>query len=641
QTDEEALEYYTNLLKTSPTSYSSTTTSVDISVTNAGDYTVYYYIPETDEYLEASGAVSGTLENLTSTVNFTLNNGYWSEGMSSNDATSVGEIGSSVSVGQVEQEGYEYTGWSEDTLSPVTLENEVKTFNGTSDYIDLGTNYKYADKLFVSIEAYMADWSQMAWSDRLISCTEGGGWNFEMTNGGDGIMFTAKDSGASYKYAKSTTKWSDLSAGWHTFVGSFDGDYLRFYIDGELKGVSENFVGQIGYNSSNSIIVGAEAGSSTGVQSTAPGYFDGKIRNVYIANTCVTASSIISHTPDDTYGYPTIYIFEDVYSWLDILAQWSANTYYIKYDAKGGTGTMSNQAVTYGATVALKTNAYSMTNFEFAGWTTSDYDLSEIPTIDYEEGAEICNLTSENGAIITLYAVWLSEYYNAQIFEMATNGSYPSTASSTKTLAARAGTTLTLADVVEAQNLVPDGFSYDYAKDASGNTITTVTVANNNATVVKFYMKRATYNLYLDGNGGDCEGAYGETYLQRYYGQAYGEDINTYFIVDRKGYTFSGWITDATGGTQVSTTTTMGIGDTTIYAHWTANTYTVTFDANGGTVSTTSETVTFDSTYGTLPTPTKPGYRFDGWTINYINVNDLVEAFEKILSIQGFTYIIS
>lgn len=44
-----------------------------------------------------------------------------------------------------------------------------------------------------------------------------------------------------------------------------------------------------------------------------------------------------------------------------------------------------------------------------------------------------------------------------------------------------------------------------------------------------------------------------------------------------------------------------------------STTYKVTFNANGGTVSTTSKTVTKGSTYGTLPTPTRAGYDFVGW----------------------------
>lgn len=42
-------------------------------------------------------------------------------------------------------------------------------------------------------------------------------------------------------------------------------------------------------------------------------------------------------------------------------------------------------------------------------------------------------------------------------------------------------------------------------------------------------------------------------------------------------------------------------------------TYPVTFNANGGTVSTKSKNVTIGSTYGTLPTPNRTGYSFDGW----------------------------
>ncbi len=43
---------------------------------------------------------------------------------------------------------------------------------------------------------------------------------------------------------------------------------------------------------------------------------------------------------------------------------------------------------------------------------------------------------------------------------------------------------------------------------------------------------------------------------------------------------------------------------------------TVTFDANGGSVSTKSKSVEYKKTYGTLPTPTRNGYTFDGWYLS-------------------------
>ena len=83
------------------------------------------------------------------------------------------------------------------------------------------------------------------------------------------------------------------------------------------------------------------------------------------------------------------------------------------------------------------------------------------------------------------------------------------------------------------------------------------------------------------------------------------------------GYTFAGWWTGDNGtGTQVTATTTVTAATNhTLYAKWTANisTVTVTFDAEGGTVSPASKSVTVNATYGTLPTPTRTDYTFTEW----------------------------
>jgi uncharacterized repeat protein (TIGR02543 family) len=51
----------------------------------------------------------------------------------------------------------------------------------------------------------------------------------------------------------------------------------------------------------------------------------------------------------------------------------------------------------------------------------------------------------------------------------------------------------------------------------------------------------------------------------------------------------------------------------TVTAQYEINTYTVTFNANGGTVSPTSDVTGDDWTLGSLPTPTRDGYTFKGW----------------------------
>ena len=82
----------------------------------------------------------------------------------------------------------------------------------------------------------------------------------------------------------------------------------------------------------------------------------------------------------------------------------------------------------------------------------------------------------------------------------------------------------------------------------------------------------------------------------------------------RTGYDFDGWFTASSGGSQVSSSTKVTTdSDQTLYARWSAKEITVTFNANGGSVSQSSKKVAFDSTYGTLPTPTRSGYTFNGW----------------------------
>lgn len=77
----------------------------------------------------------------------------------------------------------------------------------------------------------------------------------------------------------------------------------------------------------------------------------------------------------------------------------------------------------------------------------------------------------------------------------------------------------------------------------------------------------------------------------------------------KDGYTFTGWYTD-----EACTTKYVGEmvrDDMTLYAGWKINTYTVTYDANGGT---DCESVTVDwNTVLTLPTPERTGFDFVGW----------------------------
>jgi uncharacterized repeat protein (TIGR02543 family) len=83
----------------------------------------------------------------------------------------------------------------------------------------------------------------------------------------------------------------------------------------------------------------------------------------------------------------------------------------------------------------------------------------------------------------------------------------------------------------------------------------------------------------------------------------------------RTGYNFSGRYTAASGGTKAGTggefytpSQTM-----TLYAQWTAKTYTITLNKDGGTGGSSTVTGTYGSAMPSVTVPTKTGYTFGGY----------------------------
>ena len=111
----------------------------------------------------------------------------------------------------------------------------------------------------------------------------------------------------------------------------------------------------------------------------------------------------------------------------------------------------------------------------------------------------------------------------------------------------------------------------------------------------------------FDANGGETE----ETSKIVYYGKTY----ETLPVPTREHYTFNGWFTQAEGGTEVTEDTIVdSLENRTLYAQWTQNTFTVNFDANGGTLEGESSMLVASGTaYGELPVPTRANCTFDGW----------------------------
>ena len=125
------------------------------------------------------------------------------------------------------------------------------------------------------------------------------------------------------------------------------------------------------------------------------------------------------------------------------------------------------------------------------------------------------------------------------------------------------------------------------------------------------------YTITYDANGGTLLA----TEEKIKYNSKYGE----LQVPEREGYSFLGWFTEAQDGEHV-TAETICRGNAIIYAHWTAEEYTLTYDVNGGQeLPDKDKKVMYDAVYGSLPIPQRSGYVFQGWFTATENGEEVTE----------------
>ena len=114
---------------------------------------------------------------------------------------------------------------------------------------------------------------------------------------------------------------------------------------------------------------------------------------------------------------------------ITLYALWTANTYTVIYNSNkpsGASGTVTGSTVSsshrYDTQKVLSANGYSLTGWTFRGWATS-----ASGGVEYENGAQVKNLTAESGGTFNLYAVW--EQTAHQITFNASGGSGSGTVS--------------------------------------------------------------------------------------------------------------------------------------------------------------------------------------------------------------------
>ncbi|MBN2778681.1 MAG: LamG domain-containing protein, partial [Bacteroidales bacterium] len=162
--------------------------------------------------------------------------------------------------------------------------------DGVDDYVNLGNSFDLKPANALTFECWLNanDWNPTATHQVFAGNTQGGGYNFAIGYPtSNDVGFAVYSSGA---YRRVDASIADFD-GWHHIAGTFDGQYVKIYIDGILYD-TEN-IGSSGntitYDGDNSTILGEEAGALN----IPAGYnFAGKIDEVRFWNTARTEAQI-------------------------------------------------------------------------------------------------------------------------------------------------------------------------------------------------------------------------------------------------------------------------------------------------------------------------------------------------------------
>lgn len=283
---------------------------------------------------------------------------------------------------------------------------------------------------------------------------------------------------------------------------------------------------------------------------------------------------------------------------ITLLAQWEPNSYIIKYNANGGTGTMSDQRMKYDTPAKLTANAYNKTGYTFTGWRQDD----KAAGTKYRNREIVTNLLSANGATTTMYAQWKANEYTVTFID------------------GHDGKTIGTETVTYGSNATePNKPMHE------GYTATTWDKPLSNITgdtVITLAYRPNAYVIRFDKNADNATGSTADKRME--YDKPGNLTRNGY---SRAGYTWLGWSSSANGngtmysdGQSIVNLTSEDGGTVTLYAVWKINRYTVTFiDGKTGDVIGRQE-VDYGSNASFPSEPPHAGYKPSGWNSNGRNI---------------------
>ncbi len=292
--------------------------------------------------------------------------------------------------------------------------------------------------------------------------------------------------------------------------------------------------------------------------------------------------------------------------------------YQVTYNGNGKNGggnpPTDNTVYTSGATVTVLGNSNSMTKtgYTFSGWNTSpDGNGTD------RAASSTFSITSD----VTLYAKWVAKEYTVNLNKDGGSGGPTSVTATYDAAMPSAGSAPTFSgyDFGGYYAEVGGGGTQYYNSTPASAHLWDVDV--NPSTIYAKWTQEVT----LDKNGGAADKSVTVTY--------HGAGTSSFTAVTRDGYDCTGYWDATSGGNKVITDAGALVsysaavedyinssgkwchsGATTLYAQWSAKTYTVTLNQGDGTGGSTGVTATYGSDMPSATMPTAPtGYTFAGY----------------------------
>ena len=326
--------------------------------------------------------------------------------------------------------------------------------------------------------------------------------------------------------------------------------------------------------------------------------------------------------------------------------------YKITFDSNGGYGSMESIICKLDNICILNENKYTKEGYIFQGWSTKNNGVAE-----FQDKAELKNLSSKNGDNITLYAVWEIKFYKITFLDydksiiqqdkLEYNSKIILPENPTRKGYTFKNWDKELSTVKEnlTINALYDIDSYDISYKLNGGTLDEAptnyniesediiipspkkvgysfigwTTPDNKEPIIDYKISTGSVdNIELEAN-----------YDANIYNLIFNSKDNNDSLIKRKikfdseygilpevekdGYTFNGW--KNSNGDFVSSDTLYNVPeDTNLYAEWNLITYDIKYNLNGGTLDEAPTNYNVESEDIIIPSPKKDGYSFIGWT---------------------------